>query len=294
MERSELPPLSVETQSTDALRVETQSEQTLSVEEWAARYIASEDLLYKCAPPGAPHRFDDVAPRCVNAPGRPRELLRDSGRARSLTRESMREPRNRAKLLHKFWHHELQAAELMCWALLRFADAELEFRRGLLHICHDELRHMRLYQAHISSLGFALGDFPVRDWFWERVPTCSSKVAFVALLGMGLEAANLEHTARFATWFDFVGDTAGAELQHQVGREEVAHVRFATRWFRTWTGRDDFEHWSNALPEPLSPLLMRGKTINRDARRKAEMSDAFIDALSAWRPLPRAASSEHE
>jgi uncharacterized ferritin-like protein (DUF455 family) len=196
----------------------------------------------------------------------------------------MRQPEQRAKLLHKFWHHELQAADLMCWALLCYADAEPEFRRGLLGICQDEVRHMRLYQGHIESLGFRVGDFPVRDWFWERVPTCQSKVAFVALVGMGLEAANLEHTERFARWFDYVGDALGAELQRQVGREEVAHVRFAARWFKRWTGSDDFSTWREALPEPLTPLLMRGKMLNREARRKAEMSEAFIDALSTWRP----------
>jgi uncharacterized ferritin-like protein (DUF455 family) len=189
-------------------------------------------------------------------------------------------------LLHKFWHHELQAAELMCWALLRFADAEPEFRAGLVKLCQDEIRHMRLYQQHIEALGFQIGAFPVRDWFWERVPTCANKVQFVALLGMGLEAANLEHAPRFATWFERVGDIEGARVQEQVGREEVAHVRFATRWFRRWTGREDFESWSAALPKPLTPLLMRGKPLNRDARRKAEMSEAFIDDLNAWRPEP--------
>jgi hypothetical protein len=63
-------------------------------------------------------------------------------------------------------------------------------------------------------------------------------------------------------------------------------VRFAVRWFRRWTGRDDFESWSESLPKPLTPLLMRGKTINRTLRSKAEMSDEFIDALTAWRPEP--------
>src|SRR5690606_31833324 len=104
-----------------------------------------------------------------------------------------RDPRARARLLHTFWFHELQAAELMCWALLKFPESEPAFREGLLRIWRDEVRHMGLYQAHIESLGFRLGDFEVRDWFWHRVPTCHNPTMFVALLGMGLEAANLEH-----------------------------------------------------------------------------------------------------
>lgn len=199
---------------------------------------------------------------------------------------ALTEARARAQLLHTFWFHELQAAELMCWALLRFDDAEPEFRRGLVRIWKDEVRHMRLYAEHMQTFGFAPGAFPVRDWFWQRVPACSTKVMFVALLGMGLEAANLEHAPRFAQWFRAVGDVAGADLQERVAAEEVAHVRFATYWFKRWTGTDDFETWVEALPRPLSPLLMRGKTINREARRAAGMSEAFIDRLASYEPEP--------
>jgi uncharacterized ferritin-like protein (DUF455 family) len=255
------------------------------VETWAEAYIRSTDLAHKCSPEPAPARFQPgAASQRLRYPGRPAQLVVTQERPRSHSREGMKQPEQRARLLHKFWHHELQAAELMCWALLAYADAEVEFRRGLLGICQDELRHMRLYQAHIERLGFAVGDFPVRDWFWDRVPTCPTAVSFVALVGMGLEAANLEHTERFARWFDYVGDREGAELQRQVGREEVGHVRFAVRWFRRWTGDDDFDTWCRVLPEPLTPLLLRGKSLQREARRRAEMSDRFVDALSRWTP----------
>jgi uncharacterized ferritin-like protein (DUF455 family) len=262
--------------------------EVLTLEGWAVRYIRSTDLNYKCRPPRAPAEFDaSVTSFDERTPGRPTELRVTLERPRSFAAVAMAEPRNRAKLLHTFWHHELQAAELMCWAALRFADAEPAFRLGLIGICQDEIRHMRMYQSHIEHLGFQVGDFPVRDWFWERVPTCQTKVEFVALMGMGLEAANLEHTPRFAGWFERVGDLAGARLQHQVGREEVAHVRFGVRWFKEWTGTDDFDSWQARLPKPLSPLLMRGKTVNREDRLRAGMSEAFVDALRDWRPEPR-------
>jgi uncharacterized ferritin-like protein (DUF455 family) len=101
---------------------------------------------------------------------------------------------------------------------------------------------------------------------------------------MGLEGANLDHTARFSGWLRAVGDHRGAELQEQVGREEIAHVRFATRWFRDWVGDVSFESWRAELPPPLSPLLMRGKTIQRTSRLKAEFPLEFIDELTAWQP----------
>ncbi len=254
-----------------------------TVEHWAYTYVTTVDLAHKAAPPELPDAWEDSPPERFVSPGRPRELIVSYERPRPLKLGAMQKPEARARLLHKFWHHELQAAELMGWALLRYPSAEHEFRRGLLRICRDEIRHMNLYRAHIVALGFDVGHFPVRDWFWERVPTCQTPVAFVALVGMGLEAANLEHTPRFATWFRTVGDVVGADLQEQVGREEVAHVRFATRWFEQWTGTQDFDAWTRSLPPPLTPLLMRGKTVNRPARQKAGMSDAFIDRIEAWR-----------
>jgi len=189
----------------------------------------------------------------------------------------------RAQLIHSFLHHELQAAELMCWAALRFADAPREFRRGLLGVCRDEIRHMGMYRAYLNELGFGFGDFPVRDWFWQRVPSCETPLQFVATMGVGLEGGNLDHAARFAARFREVGDEAGAILQERVGAEEVAHVRFALKWFRHWSGTDEFDAWRGQLPAPLSPILMRGRPLNVADRCRAGMTEQFVSLLDAWK-----------
>ena len=267
--------------------MDTSSTPPATVEAWAESYILSTSLALKCAPPAPPETWENPAfSRDVRPVERPAELVLSERASATPRPAALVDARARAQLLHTFWFHELQAAELMCWALLRFNDAEPEFRRGLVRIWRDEVRHMGLYAEHIRALGFTLGAFPVRDWFWQRVPACSTKIMFVALLGMGLEAANLEHAPRFAQWFRAVGDTRGGELQDRVASEEIGHVRFATHWFKCWTGADDFETWIEALPRPLSPLLMRGKSINRAARLAAGMSEAFIDQLAAYQPEP--------
>ncbi len=254
-----------------------------TIEAFAQAYIESTCLEFKCRPPAPPNAFaPSPIPRDLR-PGRPSELRVTEKRPRSEKRGAMIHPHVRAAVHHKFWHHELQAAELMCWAILRFPEAPEEFRRGLLKIFRDEVRHMSLYEAHLLRLGGRLGDFEVRDWFWERVPTCQTPLQFVALLGMGLEGANLEHTARFSTWFRSFGDHQAADIQDQVGREEVAHVRFATKWFRIWTGDVSFEEWVAHLPPPLSPLLMKGKSLHLERRKKAAFPETFTHALSVWR-----------
>ncbi len=246
------------------------------------------ELSHKLAPPEPPKVFRTYAqPVRLTRPGRPAELRPARRGERTPNVRSLTDPHFRARTLHAFLHHELQAAELMCWALLAFPDAEPEFRRGLLAICLDEIRHMGMYVEHIAALGCKVGDFGVRDWFWKRVPACQSKLEFVAVLGMGLEAANLEHAPSFAARFRLAGDEAGARIQERIAAEEVAHVGFATRWFARWTGGCSFETWAALLPPPLSPWVMHGEPIADEARRRAGMSEDFLAALRAFVPEPK-------
>lgn len=253
-----------------------------SIDAWARAYVVSDDLAHKLAPPAPPRHFAaQPVPLRLPAPGRPPELRLASKSKRSVRREQIMVPRWRAHVLHGFLHHELQAAELMCWAILAFPDAPARFRFGLLKICRDEIRHLNLYRREVERLGFQVGDFPVRDWFWSRVRTCATPVQFVALLGLGLEGGNLDHAPRFSEWFRAAGDEAAARVQEVVAREEIGHVRFAAQWFAHWTGGLDFARWQQELPAPLTPALLRGRPINRTARRAAGLTDAFLDALEA-------------
>lgn len=256
-----------------------------TVERWAWDYVLGASLDDKLAPPPLPDAWEERPPaRRLSAPGRPSEL-RIATRA-DKTR-GLRSPRGRARALHTFFHHELQAAELMAWALLAFPETPLAFRRGLTHVLLDEARHMRMYAEHIVTLGHRIGDFPVRDWFWERVPACATPASFVAVMGLGFESANLEHSATFAERFREAGDEAGARIQEIVGHEEIAHVRFGAHWFRYFAGDLSFDAWTRALPSPLSPMLMKGRPIRTELRRRAGQPAAFIDELEAWNPEPR-------
>lgn len=253
-----------------------------TVERWAWDYVHASTLAAKIAPSPPPEDWEDAGTaRRIEAPGRPPELrvVRKAKKTRGLAGEE-----GRARALHTFWHHELQAAELMAWAVLAFPETPLEFRAGLVRIARDEIRHMGIYAEQIERLGFHVGDFEVRDWFWERVPTARTPAAFVAVMGLGLESANLEHSASFAARFREAGDEEGARAQEIVGREEIAHVRFGVTWFEAFSKTLDFATWRRALPEPLTPLLMRGTPLQREARRRAGQPERFLDELETWSP----------
>ncbi len=258
------------------------------IETWAAAYIRSTDLTHKLAPPPVPAAFTEaVAPLRIATPGRPPELV-VAGRAKKAPkRGAFVDPRRRAEILHRFFHHELQAAELMLWALLAFPATPVAFRRGLVQIAHDEIRHANLYLARVVDLGCSVTDFPVRDWFWQRVPSCRTPSEFVAVMGMGLEAANLDHAERYERIFRDLGDGESADLQARVQHEEIPHVRFAMHWLARFEDKahdPNFDAWSAQLPAPLSPWIMKGEPLAREARKRAGFDDVFLDALAAYQP----------
>jgi uncharacterized ferritin-like protein (DUF455 family) len=262
-----------------------------TIEAWALELVLSSDLESKLAPRDPPVPQLDSSwcdagfERRLSAPGRPATLRLVARGERTKGAEALRRPEERARLLHTFAHHELQAAELFAWAILAFPRAPRAFRAGLLRLCLEELSHLRLYAAHMRTLGLAYGDLPVRDWFWSRVAACRDPLAFVALQGLGLEGANLEHSARFAALFRAAGDEAGAKALELVERDEIGHVAFARYWFERFSGASlDFQRWELALPPPLTPALFRGTPLNRSARAQAGMDQRFLDALEATAP----------
>ena len=268
-----------------------------TVERWAWDYVMAEDWVHKLAPPPLPTSWEEEAPpRRIERPGRGRGFAISAHGEKSTGKSRLKSEERRARLIHAFLHHELQAAELMAWAVLAFPEMPQSFKRGLLKITTDEISHMHLYADWLRPRGIAPGQIPVRDWFWERVPSTPDARAFVATMGIGLEGGNLDHAARFATRFRAAGDDEAADIEERVGREEIPHVRFALHWFRVLDAERrgvpavgahepsdgaEFARWSAALPAPLSPLVMRGEPIAREARARAGLGAGFVDALIA-------------
>src|SRR5690348_1204073 len=95
------------------------------VEAWAEAYVLSTDLEYKLAPPPPPRFYRERGEVVrLEKPGRPAEFRPARRRERTPKPEALRDPLYRARVLHAFVHHELQAADLMCWAVLAFPQTE--------------------------------------------------------------------------------------------------------------------------------------------------------------------------
>ena len=233
----------------------------------------------------APAHFTDDAPGSAiatpKAPGRPAILPMASGHTipAAPTPTSIEDPTIRGLALHTFANHELQAAELVALALLKFPDAPQGFRRGLAKIITDEQRHFRLYQARAEHWGVGLGDAGVGHFFWDTVAHIDSPADFLAALSLTYEQANLDFAVYWKAAFSAVDDPDTVDVLQTVYEDEITHVRHGLVWFERLAGRCDFETYADKLSFPLSPGRAKGPIFNRQGRELVGFSTDFIDEL---------------
>jgi uncharacterized ferritin-like protein (DUF455 family) len=255
--------------------------------DYALSVVTSESLDDKLrTPPADLVLEDDAPPLRPSAPGRPPTLTIAHARAaRTPPVAGMRDPSQRARILHALANHELQAIELFAWALLAYPSAPIAFRRGLVAILADEQRHFGLYVDRLRAHGTSFGDHPVTGHFWNKLDHLATPLDFVCAMGLTFENANLDFAGDYARAARACGDHATAAVLDQVHEDEISHVHFGWIWLRRFAG--DADPWQTYLEHaqfPLGPRRARGANFDREARRRAGFDEAFIDALEATSP----------
>jgi uncharacterized ferritin-like protein (DUF455 family) len=257
----------------------------MELADFALRVVTSVDLEEKLAP--VPPGLTDARPGeplRLHRPGRPPGLTPVAAREVKVPPiEGMADPAQRARILHAFANHELQAVELFAWALLAFPGAPSDFRRGLLRVLGDEQRHTRMYAARSEALGLAFGAQPVTGYFWSKVPQIRTPLDFVCAMSLTFENANLDHTVDYAGAARRAGDEKTAAVIDRVHRDEVEHVRFGWTWLGRLkeAGETPWEAFRRSLSWPLRPAKARGVSFHRAGREAAGLDPEFIRLLEA-------------
>jgi uncharacterized ferritin-like protein (DUF455 family) len=258
----------------------------ITAREFAIAIVRGDTLAAKqVAPPELV--FEDGQPELrILAPGRPPELAIRPGReTRVPPLAGMSDPAQRARILHALANHELQAIELFAWAVLAYPDAPMPFRRGLIAILADEQRHMQLYLDRMAALKTTFGDHPVTGHFWNKLDHLAGPLEFACAMCLTFEHANLDFAGDYAAAARACGDIATAEALEQVHADEIRHVHFGWVWLRRFTGDvDPWDAYNAAVKPPLGPHRARGARMDREARRRAGIDEAFIDRLAAISP----------
>ncbi|MGE0548500.1 MAG: DUF455 family protein [Kofleriaceae bacterium] len=263
----------------------------MNAHDYALAIVSCQTLAGKLAPPPDTLDFDQPFEALrLPAPGRPPELAIVASRnAKVPPLAGMRDPSQRARILHALANHELQAIELFAWAVLAYPDTPIAFRRGLLAVMADEQRHLQLYQDRLAALGSRFGAEPVTGHFWNKLDHLVGPIEFVCTMALTFENANLDFAGDYAAAARACGDDATAAALDRVHDDEIRHVHFGWVWLKRFahTTEGTFDPWQTYLAHvkyPLGPKRARGARFDREARRRAGLDEAFIEALAAIEP----------
>ena len=257
----------------------------MEIRQFASRILTSESLDIKLQPPGknltdqfpgTPHRID--------TPARPPNLQIVSSRKTKVPPlAGMRDPHQRARILHALANHELQAVELFAWALLAFPAADSKFRRGLVAILAEEQRHFHLYAQRLNDFGILFGAHPVTGHFWNNLDKIHTPLDYICTMGLTFENANLDFAQDYATAARSAGDETTAVILEQVHQDEIRHVHFAWHWLQQLKPADQspWKTYTATMQWPLGPSRARGKNFDSISRRRAGLDEEFIDNLAA-------------
>ncbi len=260
----------------------------MEIRSFAEGVLTATNLAKKLEPP--PPDLSDAEPGdglAPEGPVRPPGLEILPGRAvRVPPASGLADPAQRSRILHAFVNHELQAAELFSWALLRFPKSPPAFRRGLLRLVADEQSHARLYCERLEELGVSFGDLPVSGHFWRQRPLFGTALKFVVRMGLVFESANLDLGLEHLAVAERCGDLETSRILKIVHRDEVQHVAFAWTWFRAFKdqSQNDWDAYAEALGDPAVAARARGKLFDREGRLRAGVAPEFLDRLESIAP----------
>lgn len=250
-------------------------------EAWRAGRWLTLSSSHDPAPPDAPAR--PAAPRIA----RPRELPKRSAHT----------PAGRIALLHAVAHIELNAIDLACDLVARFAadgafEAEPDqpdqavrraFINDWLHVAEDEARHFTMVCDRLADYDAVYGDLPAHGGLWAAArDTAHDLSARLAVAPLMLEARGLDASPAMITALNEAGDEKSAAVVATILTEEISHVAKGARWFRHVCGRrgvDPREAFA-AAAAVHAPGVVK-PPFNRKARGAADVPECWYMDVAA-------------
>ena len=225
--------------------------------------------------------------RCPSRPHGMQMQLSDASAVAPPSDHLLENEISRGQLLHFLANHELLATELMALVLLKFPDAPIAFRRGVLVTLQEEQEHTRMYLRRMKECGVEFGSYPLSGQFWKIVEPMNCPMDFVSRLSLTFEQANLDYSKHFANVFRKIGDDETAAVLQKIYEDEIGHVQHGLDWFRKWKDPhlSDWDAYQQSLEFPMSPQRARGPNIdfNREGRFLAGLDEEFIDSVEVFR-----------
>lgn len=196
-------------------------------------------------------------------------------------RRAMNTVEGRAVLIHALAHIELNAVNLAADIIWRFAGMPAQFYLDWLKVAKEEAYHFQLLVGHLSTQGFAYGDFPAHNSMWEMAEkTRGDLLARLALVPRTLEARGLDATPAVMAKLAQAGDHAAADILAIILHDEIGHVAIGNFWYKKLCaeqGLDIISTYAEMTRKYKAPPV-RGP-FNLEGRRAAGFDEDELRAL---------------
>ena len=255
----------------------------MELSEWATRILSADTLEEKLLNPKILSDEKPGSAQFWDEPTRPPglEFQKHTRKDKLPALNELEHPDKRAICLHRFAGHELLAVEIMAYALLAFPEAPKHFRRGVANTLREEQEHVRLYLQEMQRFDVSLEDLPLFRHFWAYTPFLRKPEEYLSVMSLTFEMANLDYAPLYGACFAKHGDRESAQLMKRILHDEIQHVSFGWNWLKKLktTGVTEWDAWMQALPEKLSPKRAMGTQFQEENRKKAGISDEWLDAF---------------
>jgi uncharacterized ferritin-like protein (DUF455 family) len=180
-----------------------------------------------------------------------------------------------ATLIHAITHIEYSAIDLALDAVYRFPQMPMAYKVDWLVVAEDEIRHYRMLNGLLESLGYRYGDFPVHCGLFDAAEhTAHSVLERMAVVPRYYEASGLDVNPQIMKKLENKRKNpqvkALIEALEVILEEEIDHVHKGDRWFKYLCAQEGLEESVYfEILERYRLLEKHRPHINVEARKKA-------------------------
>ncbi len=202
-------------------------------------------------------------------------------------RKDFDNPEGLATLIHAIVHIEYSAIDLALDAVYRFPEMPMAYKVDWLVVAEDEVRHYKMLDTLLVSLGYKHGDFPVHCGLFDAAEhTAGSILDRMAIIPRYYEASGLDVNPQI---IKKLNNKRKKPLIKQlidalniIYDEEIEHVQKGDKWFKYLCqkeGLDESVYFE--ILERYELLTKHRPHINVNARKEAGFTCDEIKKLGA-------------
>ncbi len=200
-------------------------------------------------------------------------------------RNSLSSDRGKAYLVHSILHIEYSAIDLALDHAYRFKNMPKEFYDDWLEVAEDEIRHFRLLEEIINSLGYEYGSFPVHSFLFDISQKSLDLLSRMAVIPRYLEASGLDSSPMVIKKLQHINDQQSKEIIKVLKiilEEEVDHVKKGDKWFLWACEKNgiDKESYFDIVEKILPGAKKKKPYVNITDRKRAGFSCKEISVIT--------------